>query len=366
MDMLPFLQEVVDSGHIMSLFLSNQANSALRVIDFAHDPPKNDFQHNTYRVMLHDDIPKAEVVGPSYSSAGAAEGGSGGSGFHSNLVCVFPGHSNKSKRLLQSKAYGRDRDAFNIELNERFLATPEWDEVYKDKRFLILYGSHTYWCKGITGSIYVVWAEYVTRINAGNTASIPFKNIPIVLNCNRKYGVKAMYILRPAIENKPLDLSLMPKAPGNPRLLFDTRHSPFVCEMRPDQVPPKRVQTVSKQEAYAMVTQSTRDPSEWVAFERVPFSRVDVGMLEIETNTASSGSWVESPREMFIASSPGGAGGGSKLTLIKENDNNQPPRLDIRGTDEPDPFSNTADQEEMDEISSASFSRGAEIELEDL
>jgi hypothetical protein len=344
MDLLPLLREAVDSGHVMSLFVSNQANAALRVVDFSHDPPKNDFQHNTYRVMLHDAVPTVAK---------------------NMLVCVFPGHSNKSKRFLQLESYGGDRDGFNKELNERFLATPEWDETYKDKRFLVLYGAHTYLCKGITGSIYIVWAEYVTRINAGNTASIPHKHVPIILNCNRKYGIKSMYILRPAIDNKPNELSLMPRAPGNPRLLYDTRYSPFVCEMRPDGVAQKRVQTVSKQEAYAMVTQSTRDPSEWLHFEQVPFTRIDVGdqgMLEIETSVQSS--WSESPREMFVDSE-------WKATLIKEGTAKggaqRPPQLEIRGggVDEPDPFEDTVD-EEMTSGSRSTVSRGVEIELEDL
>lgn len=326
--MLPVLQDVVESGHIMGLFLSNQANSALRVIDFAREAPTHDFQHNTYRIMLHDALPIKEGV--------------------ENVVCVFPGHSNKSKRLLCSKDYGKDRDGFNLELNERFLATPEWDEVYKDKRLLVLYGSHCYLCKGITGSVYIVWAEYVTRINAGNTASIPFKHVPIIMNCNRKYGIKAMYILKPSIANTPVELSLMPRAPGNPRLLYNTRYSPFVCEMRPDEIPPKPIQTVSKQEAYAMVTQSTQEPSEWLHFERVPFTRVDAGVLEIE-NTSTSTTWAESPREMFT------------MSFINEN---KPPQLALRnvgGVDEPDPF---ADEDELS--SNSVVSRGVEIELEDI
>jgi hypothetical protein len=151
-------------------------------------------------------------------------------------------------------------------------------------------------------------------------------------------------------------------------LLFDTRYSFFVCEMRPDEVPPKRVQTVSKQEAYAMVTQSTRDASEWMHFERVPFSRVDVGehgVLEIETNTSAS--WSESPREMFFdaESKP------RALALIKEDNHRGPPQLDVRGgagggVSEPDPFEDSADDDELTSGSRSVVSRGVEIELDDL
>lgn len=338
MDLAPALQEAVEDGNVMRLFMAN-TQSTLRVVDFGVDPPVNDFQHNKYRIMLDNDIPKGVA----------------------NVVCVFPGHSKKTKRFLQTSAYGRDRDGFNLELNRRFSATPEVDGQFKDKRFMVLYGSHCFFCKNITGSIMLVWAEYVTRINTSNVNSIPYKHVPIILNCDRKATVKAMYILKPLIENKPTELSLLPRARGNPVLLWHKRFSPFVCESRPDNAPEPTIHAVSKDEALSMVTQSTQDVGDWLHFERIPFSSVQMGehgVLEIETATT----WTDSPREMFSNNVVGE--GNWQTVLIKEEP--LPPRLSRTGggIDEPDPFVSDNDEEEFTSHSVAS--RGVEIELDDI
>jgi len=327
--LLPVLSDIVEDGNIMRLFVGTQCTSLLRTINFAITPPKADFMHNQYRVLLEDGFP----------------------GKREDLVCIFPNHPVKSKRFLQLCHYN-NRDKFNKELNKRFSESPECTEQFKEHRFLVLYGSHCYICKGITGSIYVVWATQITRINKSNAASIPYTNVPMIMNCDRQASIKSLYILRPQIENKPLDLSLMPKTVGNPKFMYDKRFSPFVCETRPDEQDPRSIVVISKEDALAMVMQSTKDIQEWLPFERVPFSLVETaeeGIVEMNMHS----SWAESPREIFSTHSD---------LLI--NENISPPQLFKGGVDEPDPFESTRDDENTGENTGPHV--GVEIDLADL
>jgi hypothetical protein len=332
--LLPILNDIVEDGNIMRLFVGTQSPSLVRTINFATDPPKADFMHNQYRILLEDGFPEKKE----------------------DLVCIFPNHPIKSKRFLQLCHY-RNRDDFNKELNQRFTLSPEYTEQFKEHRFLVLYGSHCYVCKGITGSIYIVWATQITKINKSNAASIPYTNVPLIMNCDRQASVKSLYILRPQIENKPIDLSLMPKAAGNPKFMYDKRFSPFVCETRPDEHDQRSIVVISKEDALAMVMQSTKDIQEWLHFERVPFSIVetaDEGVI-VEMNVHSS--WTESPREIFSTHSD---------LLI--NESVMPPQLFKGGVDEPDPFESTRDEEHTEEHTGGGGSgcNGVEIDLADL
>lgn len=344
------LQEIIEDGDLLRLFLGPQQKSIHRSIDFGKAPPKHDMQNNTYRILLHNNfVPNESKKVGSVSAT-------------KDVVCLFPNHTNKNKRILESKRY-TSRDEFNKELNARFADSPEQTEQFKDHRLLILYGAHCFICSKLTGTVYILWAERVAKINASNTSTIPYVNVPIVFNLNRLNKIKCMYLLRPQIDNKPNDLALFPLTQGNPILMYNTGYNPFVCEERPDQLAKKKIHVISQEEAQVMVMQSTQDTSEWLPFEQLPFSQLeDQGMVEIEPqNAITHVPWTQSPRELFLDSSPrlsggggGGVGGGGLLirdtqsvsTLLKKQ--------------EPDPFAETTD----DELSC--FSRGVEIDLADL
>lgn len=330
------LQEIVDDGDLLRLFLGPQQRSIHRVVDFSKEPPKHDMQNNVYKILLRN----------SFVETG------------SQVVCLFPNHNNKSKRILESKRY-KSRDEFNKELNARFSESPEQTEQFKDHRLLVLYGTHCFICSKITGTIYIVWAEKVSKINASNTFTIPHTDVPLIFNLNGLNKIKSMYLLRSQIDNKPTDLSLFPLTKENPMLMYDIHYNPFVCEERPERFSKKNIHVVSSQEARAMVMQTTQDAVDWLPFERLPFAQVeDTGLVEIDHGAHLP--WAESPREVFLDASPRVGGGGGLLirdtvgpAVFENNNNNTRNR-------EPDPFENTLD----DELSS--FSKGVEIELEDL
>jgi hypothetical protein len=319
------LQEIVDDGDLLRLFLGPQQKSIHRSLDFGKAAPKHDMQNNSYRILLRN----SKTV---------------------DVVCLFPNNNNKSRRILESKHYS-SRDEFNKELNARFSESTEQTEQFKDYRLLILYGSHCFICGRVTGTIYVVWAERVVKINASNTTSIPYVDVPMIFNLDGLNKIKAVYLLRPNIDNKPNDLALFPLTQGNPVLLYNKSYNPFVCEKRPDKFEKKRIQVISQEEAYVMVMQTTQDAGDWIPFERLPFSQVeDQGLVEIE-HTSAHLPWVESPREVFLNSS---FGGGNSGLLISES-----AKVYIKQR-EPDPFADTIDNE------LSSFSQGVEIDMEDL
>ena len=338
------LQEIIEDGDLLRLFLGPQQKSIHRSIDFGKSPPKHDMQNNTYRILLHNNFVSNESkrVGES-----------------KDVVCLFPNHTNKNKRILESKRYS-SRDEFNKELNTRFKDSPEQTEQFKDHRLLILYGAHCFICSKLTGTVYILWAERVAKINASNTSTIPYVNVPIVFNLNSLNKIKSMYLLRPQIDNKPNDLALFPLTQGNPILMYNTGYNPFVCEERPDQLSKKKIHVISQEEAHVMVMQSTQDTSEWLPFEQLPFSQTeDQGMVEIELQTSVTHvPWTQSPRELFLDQSPrigAGVGGGGGL-LIRDTKSVST----LLKKQEPDPFAETTD----DELSC--FSRGVEIDLADL
>lgn len=313
------LQEIVDDGDLLRLFLGPQQKSIHRIIDFGKAAPKYDMQHNTYRILLRNNksLPVEGIV--------------------RDVVCLFPNNDVKA-RILESQHYS-SRDDFNIELNQRFKNSIEHTEQFKDHRFLVLYGSHCFICGNITGTIYILWAERVVKINASNTTSIPYHDVPMIFNLDGQNKLKAIYLLRPHIDNKPNDLALFPLVSDNPVLIYNKMYNPFVCEKRPEKLEKKKVHIVSQEEAYVMVMQTTQDVGEWITFEQLPFSQQssnDQGLVELDSPHLP---WAESPRDLFLNSN-------APTVRLKKG--------------EPDPFASTMD----DELSS--FSQGVEIEIEDL
>lgn len=305
-----FLQEVVQGGNIGKLFTHPKASAIHRLVDFSKTPPTHDMQKNRFRIKLHNGFP------PQKQTDG--------------VVCLFPNQTH-SKHILESRHYS-NRDEFNKELNMRFIDSPDYTEQFKDNKLLVLFGSHCFICGKITGTIYIVWAEYVTRINASNIATIPYKNIPIVLNCDGLATIKSMYILRPQIENKFNELSLLPMTQGNPTLIYDMRYSPFVCEKRPEKYVEHKINTVSPEEAHALVTQNTQDVQDWLHYETVPFSSMytSEGFVEIDHDEDSRNDpWIESPPDIFLNSNVKS----DDLKMVKESD----VRIFI-SKKEPDPF----------------------------
>lgn len=332
--MTEFLQGVVDGGNIMKLFTHPHISDVNRTVDFSQPPPKHDLQHNLFRVSLHSKFPKKRE----------------------NVVCLFPNQNAVSLRILESRHYS-NRDEFNKELNRRFSTSEEETEQFKNNRLLIIYGNHCFVCSKISGTVYILWAERVTRINASNTASIPHVNAPIIFNCDGLGSIKSMYLLKPRIENKFIHLCLFPKTQGNPMLMYDKRYNPFVCEKRPEKFVDRKITTISQEDAQALMLQNTQNVDEWLPFERVPFSHVqstDEGVLEIEHNSTP---WVESPRGIFQSDF-------TNSNLLIREDHHAPPQV-MTHQREPDPFVNTsADEKDDDDDYGSPFSRGVEVEID--
>jgi len=218
------------------------------------------------------------------------------------LVCLFPQHPVPAARVLDAGTY-YDICTFNAELNERFRVCVESGSggggQTGNVRFAVAYGDNVFWCKDIAGNIYVRWAQYINRVNAGNVANTVFTHAPLVIATNGARRITAMYVLRSERIRSPHELQLLPMKNNNPVLLLP-RLPIWVCDSAPDAVPQPRVQSISEREAQALLTAPSKGPAAWLPYERNVF---DTGASVANPSVLEDGLFdvCESPREVLQA-----------------------------------------------------------------
>jgi hypothetical protein len=107
-------------------------------------------------------------------------------------------------------------------------------------------------CKQISGTIYLLWAKYIVKINHNGQATVPQQNVPLIINFDGRAALKAVYILKKEITND-YDLDRLPVTDSSPTFTFDMRVPLFVCETRAEKDVPRhnmtQLHTMSKKEA---------------------------------------------------------------------------------------------------------------------
>lgn len=260
-DIASILEQDGDIKQINQTEMTQNAHS----IDFSIAPPTSDpFGDVVYNILLSNYI---------YNDP------------HCKLVCTFCNNPVIREQTLSASHY-KTSAQFNVELNRRFNVP---GGCGAGPRFGVAYGKKYYKCRDIEGTIYILWAEYVTRTCNGLTNTI-HTNCPILINMNSAASFRAIYIFKRTIENK-MDLDFLPFTCASPSITWH-KTPPFVCEVRPESVVrfSNRYRSLSRNEAFALsMTQST------VQLEAPPFDEVtdsdvekDVQLIVVNDNNANT------------------------------------------------------------------------------
>lgn len=230
----PTIEALVDRGEHLKL-LCYREGRIVQTVEFQNAFVRESFNSASYQIMLSDKIMNGE-----------------------ELICLFPNHREDSRQVIRPKSFYR-LSSLNKAINASFASSLEQTEEGGNVKFAVCYGNHVLICKGITGTIYLCWASHICRVNSGNVANTAFRNVPCILNLDGQMRFKALYILKPDIRDES-DLERIPITSRNPKLLFESSASLFVCEVR-RQKPQEGIfiTTVSRERALKAVTATTKD-----------------------------------------------------------------------------------------------------------
>jgi len=247
----PFISKKLDDGSHLDLLIHRQAN-LVQTVDFTSNTVRQVFSNNLYTIFLTSSINK-----------------------NHHVVCLFPTHKSETKQVLYSQKFFA-LSSFNKSLNSALE-----ESLDSQVKMAICYGNHIFICKGIVGTVYILWASHVTRTNAASVANTLFQNVPVLINMDGQARVRSVYILKANVTDES-DLDRLPVTVENPKLLFNKDNPLFVCEVKPlDQRNPPSlkdtVTTLSKREAMMRVTAPSRTPPSAFQQEKNPFiSSVDM------------------------------------------------------------------------------------------
>lgn len=239
------VQNALSSKRQLEIFTHSRGR-LIQHIDFQHAIVADGFNTGHYCIMLSDEIGPGEVV------------------------CLLPNNGSESKQVLRSSKYSH-LSSLNRDLNRQFRDSIDFTDTVGNTKLAVCYGNHVFICKGITGTVYVVWAKHVNYTNTANVASEIHSNIPLIINKDGKMVTKGIYILKPNVHDAA-DLARLPITKKSPELLFPLDASIFVSEVRQVQQPHKKIATLSKQNALARVLSPVKSTTSKVSRERNPFS----------------------------------------------------------------------------------------------
>lgn len=238
----PEIASLINTGDLQSLFFGKYSGRHVKTIDFFSPSASEDQFQNRHIIHLTESK-------------------------ENNVICLFPNHSDPKKHVLDSSSY-YFLSSLNKELNARLREPVDSSKIV----MAVAYGQHVYVCKLITGTVYLVWAKFINRINAGNVANTPYRNVPLIINCDGHYVVKGIYILRPKVTHEN-DLLRLPITKGNPLIFQDGVI--FVCETESIETRiSNKITTITQQEALQICTYQTKDAaSTWLPYEENVFKK---------------------------------------------------------------------------------------------
>jgi hypothetical protein len=247
------IRRSIDEGTHLRMIAERKGNLVQDVDFITHD--RGDMYNFKYTIILTPDMPRDR-----------------------SLVLLFPNHPNPKKRVLDVASF-RTLTKINISINERFKESLEKTNV-GDVRFAFAFGEHFYLCFNVTGTLYLAWAEELTKKSHGGASSnIAEHMVPVIINYDGSHIGQAIFLPKAAVDD--LDDSNVIPTHGKslwPRVLVPTREPIFVCEQ--DTRAPRKtmVETMSREGALKMMAK-TRDGSstKTLSLEINPFeSSVDM------------------------------------------------------------------------------------------
>lgn len=258
----PIISKKLEEGSHLDLLIHRQAN-LVHTIDFTLNTVRQVFCNNLYTIFLTSSINKDH-----------------------NLVCLFPNHKTENKQVLYSQKF-YVLSSFNKSVNEALETSLE-----ADVKLAICYGNHIFLCKGLVGTVYLLWASHITRTNAASVANTLHQNVPVLINMDGQARVRSVFILKANV-TEDADLDRLPVTVENPKLLFNKDIPLFVCEVKPLEqrtAPSLRdmVQTMTKREAMLRVTAPSRTPPSAFQQEKNPFA-ASIDMEEVYASEPDGG-----------------------------------------------------------------------------
>jgi hypothetical protein len=223
------IREKIDKGEFHELLSLRQGN-LVQSVDFSDSLVRDGFILGDFHININTAIPPT----------------------NNDLVLLFPNNEkNKRHQVLYTKGYSNPC-RLNKRLNKFFKQSSDKTDEFADVKLAVCYGEHVIICKQITGTIYLLWAKYVVKVNQNGHATVPQQNVPLIVNFDGRASLKAVYILKKEITND-CDLDRLPVTDHSPIFTFDMRVPLFVCETRADKDIPQqnmaKLHTMSEKEA---------------------------------------------------------------------------------------------------------------------
>lgn len=253
------IRQLIDDEDLQSIFTTaNGGGTFLKTVDYERGAPETDNFGGHYQIYLSSKIPK-----------------------NAQLICLFPNRNNPRASILQASRYNY-LSSFNKDINAALLKSMEHTSIGQYTKFAVAYGEHVYACKCLTGTVYIVWASHVSRVNVGNVANTIGKSVPLIVNLDGQRHIKSIFMLKHAIQHAS-ELDLLPNGKTALKVLIP-REPIFVCESHVVEQPKYTIEAVSEMEALSAITAETKNPIQWLSRERNVFQLSDE---EVQWNSVS-------------------------------------------------------------------------------
>jgi len=241
--MNPEIRQLIKAENLLRIFsTAKNGGTFLRIVDYVHGAPVEDRYGGRYQIYLSSEMPKQR----------------------DEVVCLFPNHKTSGRPIVHASSY-MYLTSFNKAINAALENSSEETAVGMRIKFAVAYGDQVYTCKDMTGPVYIIWATHVNRINVGNVANTIGIMVPLIVNTDGLYRIKSIFMLKQTALHVS-DLELLPRAKGNPKILFPKKPI-FVCESRPVDPPGLVVKTVSERDALSVITAETKNTRRWLKSE---------------------------------------------------------------------------------------------------
>jgi len=307
----PKLKELLTNGKHLEIFTHGHGR-ILQKVDFKNQVLPGFSDMGKYKIKLSPEINK-----------------------NAEIACVLPNHPEPDKQVMFVHDYW-SLDKFNKELNLRLKDSHSISDGVGTAQLAVCYGGHAYLCKGVTGTVYVVWSTHISVTNKSNVAATMSKGSPLIINKDGKQVYKGIYIMPLVVQDALGQLSRIPFGNGSPNIVFPTNSNIFVSETRTltHRTQPK-IKTMSASEA--MIFMITQDDSiqKSVSCESNPwqasldFEEEGYGMELVNSFNYGSGPDNGTPRQEDIFL--------QELPTDPRRLQNTPPVL-ISDPETPDPF----------------------------
>jgi hypothetical protein len=211
----PYIVTHLENGSHLDLVIRQHRyagtnGNAVHAVDFTRNQVPQVYQNNLYSLYLSSALPSKRLL--------------------NEVACIFP-NARDSVAVVRSSSYTW-LSSFNKAVNGALEASLHATDTTGNVKLAVCYGQHVFTCIGITGTVYIVWAEYINKTNPGRVANTIYNNVPVLLNLDGQGRFKAAFILKAVVRDATTsgDLDRLPITHNNPRILFPKDTPLFVCE----------------------------------------------------------------------------------------------------------------------------------------